>query len=649
MRFKILILFLILRCFFGSNVFADDTNVKKNISESASTFSKQDTARLFEPYKNHGSVNKLFGDSYRKINKVDLVNKEYHGFSEMVEEFVPAYSLNLGSPGLFNSFSFFGTNPNNISFSFNGRPMIDVEYSSLNPEQLCTEFFENVEVLTGSDAVILGDNSSGALINLQEIRYNTKAPYTKLWYSQGGNSYLSADGIFSQNFAPNFNFNFGFRRQSGAGRYKNSWVDAWNVRGGIRWTPDERTNITLLEYFTNQGIGLNGGIDKSKSIGRDGEIELFDNNYAIPYYSDFNERVFRHDLTLSITKQLSEDSSSVISGNVYISNSNWEVEKIPMKNLGVTDTTFSGKYLSRYYGANISYEQRVFKELFVKAGVEAYKVDIEKFIYHELLNATSIAGFALAKLDIFDFMTLSGGFRLRNFNNKTILSEGAKLRLNINGNNNVFFDFSLSERLPSLVEGLDLESERNFLFLAEYEFKNNNTTLTLGTSFRSIENKIYYYDVLSEFLNAEGFTGTLLCSYVTYEQRLLKHFVTNMTLMNNYEMNGDLSKYPPLILKLTMYYELESGRSDLKIGVSGKYLSSFNGMKFLPEYRQYMLYEEPNESMFDGLKIFAVAKLGNAYVKASLENLLGSGYYVVPIYPYYNRNFRLSFIWSFLD
>ena len=196
---------------------------------------------------------------------------------------------------------------------------------------------------------------------------------------------------------------------------------------------------------------------------------------------------------------------------------------------------------------------------------------------------------------------------------------------------------------------LDLEKERNLLFLAEYEFKNDNTTIKLGTSFRNIENKIYYFNILNKFLNAEGFTGTLLNSYVTYEQRLYKHFVMNMMMMNHYQLEDGLNKYPPLMLKLSMYYELESGRSNLRIGVSGKYLTSFSGETFLPQYRGYMAYEDENEAMFDGLKVYALAKLGNAYVKASFENLLGSGYYTVPIYPYYNRNFRLSFIWSFLD
>jgi len=649
MRFRNLILVFILHCFLTSNAFSDDTtNIQNALTQPSSTVTQTDSAKIYLPYEKHGSVNKLFGSSFRTINKADLAYKEYHGFSEMLEEFIPALPYNLGSPGLYNSFSFFGTNPNNISFSFNGRPVMDAEYSKINPEQFNTEYFENIEVLTGSDAVILGDNSSGALINIQEIRYNTKTPYTKLWYSQGGNSYLSADGIYSQNFAPNFNFTFGFRRQTGNGRYENSWVDAWNVRSSIRWTPDEKTNISLVEYFTNHGMGLNGGIDKAISK-KDGVTEIFDENYTVPYYSDYNERVFRHDLTLSITREMADDSSSVFSGNIFASNSNWEIENIPFRKMDMTDTTMFGKYISRYYGANFSFEQRIYNTLFLKAGAETYMTDIEKSFYHDSYNATSVSGYALAKIDIFSFLSVSGGARIRNNNNKTILSEGVKLNLKVNESNGLFLDFSLSERMPSFVEGLDLENEKNLLFLAEYSFKNDNIQVKIGTSFRSYENKIFYHNLFNKFLNADGFTGSIFSSYLTYEQKLFRNFKIDLMILNNHEINDNVTSYPPIFAKLSMYYEIEAGRSILRLGVSGKYVTSFNGEAFLPQYRGYMIYEDDNEAMFDGLKVFAVAKLGNAYVKASLENVLGKGFYTVPIYPYYNRNFRLSFMWSFLD
>ena len=137
--------------------------------------------------------------------------------------------------------------------------MNEANFGTFNMDMFSTEFMESVEILVGSDAVIFSNNSSGALINLQEIRYNASTPYTKLWINQAGTSMISSDGVFSQNILPNFNFTVGIRAISSDGDFTNQWVDSWNLRGILRWNLSPKTNISLTENFYNHAAGTNGG------------------------------------------------------------------------------------------------------------------------------------------------------------------------------------------------------------------------------------------------------------------------------------------------------------------------------------------------------------------------------------------------------
>jgi len=72
-------------------------------------------------------------------------------------------------------------------------------------------------------------------------------------------------------------------------------------------------------------------------------------------------------------------------------------------------------------------------------------------------------------------------------------------------------------------------------------------------------------------------------------------------------------------------------------------------MRYLPQKRQYVLTNEEENLFFDGLKLYAHAKLGNAYFKVSVRNLIGTGYYFTAYYPAPGTIINLSLNWAFLD
>ncbi|MFC2129895.1 putative porin [Bacteroidota bacterium] len=627
---------------------ADNEKINPEIADSLE-IAKPDSTILYNPMDRHGSVSILSDRNYINVNKKDLKFREYFGFSDMMENFIPAYPLSLGNTGMFNSFSIFASSSSSMAVTFNNRPVFDPEYSSLNIEQLSPEFFENAEVITGSDAVILSDNSSGALLNIQEIKHNTKFPFTKLWYAQGGEGFLSADGIFSQNIAPNLNFTFGFRRQTGNGKYENSWLDTWNVRGLLRWNPSNLLSISLVDYFSNHGSGLNGGIDRNISLNDSREIDIFHPDWAKAYYNTLEQRVFRHDITLNLTSYLSQDSTTALTGNLFVSNSDWEMTLSDNLLQDAPDSSKKNNHSSLYYGGYARIENSSLKFLNLRAGSEFYYINLGKSVYNDELQTASIAAFGLAEFNIFDFLKISGGMRVRNYNNQTISSQGIKLILDLKEQGILTSDISLSERMPSPTEGFHLKNEKNFLFLNDYQFVMGNVRINLGVFFRTIMNQILFdslYHSINEINNRQ-----ILGVYLSLNTRLFKHLVIDATINNHQviEENTDSDYLPSFYTKLSAYYEIHSGASILRLGISGRTVSSFTGQRYLPQYRSYTPYDMESNFMFDGLKVFAAAKLGNAYVKASYQNILFRDYYFVPVYPFYDGHFRLSFMWSLLD
>ena len=350
----------------------------------------KDTIPPNTPLKSHGRAFIIPNESYKSIRKENIQFQNYNTFFDILKTYLPAFPLSLDGIGTYRHLSLFGSSPRDISFQFNNRPYKDLEYGSLNIEQLPTEFMEQAEIFIGSDAVILSDNSSGAAINIQEIRYDTKKPYTRLWYSQAGYDFISADGIYSQNFVKNWNFTFGFRTTTANGRYANSWLQDWNVRTLIRWNPSDYSSISLVENFTNHGYGTNGGVDVDYSS------DIYDNIYAHVKYENLNERVFRHDLTLTYTSLPDKDSTSAISGALFISNSEWDNYRSNNLFVNANDTVNIINHTSHYIGATAKYEQDFFNSFQLRVGGEIEYDVLPQTYYFDELKDLSFSAFASA-------------------------------------------------------------------------------------------------------------------------------------------------------------------------------------------------------------------------------------------------------------
>ncbi len=232
------------------------------------------------------------GIGYDLLQKRDLVWERYFTAFDLFAERLPAYPLSQGGPGMVRAFTYAGSSPGSISALYNGRPLWGPFGSPFDLELYPMEYIERAEILRGARAAILGSGESLIALNFTQPHYNVEGSYARLWYVQGANSTTDADITFARNIGDRGNLSLGLRRLSGNGVFPNNNqnVSGWSGRGSVRWDPSDNLTVSLTEIFSDATRGLSGGLLPESS-----RQPLF----AEVYNDSLRERTLRHDVTVA--------------------------------------------------------------------------------------------------------------------------------------------------------------------------------------------------------------------------------------------------------------------------------------------------------------------------------------------------------------
>ncbi len=610
----------------------------------------------------HGKISQHGVSPSYSINKKDLQTILYREMSDILYNKLPVYPLSLGNFGHFNSFSYFGLMPNNIDYNYNGRSVLDKNFLSLNPNQISHEGFENIEIFEGSDAVIMSPIGANLLVNSQEIIHNAKKPFTRLWFSQAGFGSLASDGIYSVNFRPNWNFYFGYKGQNAQGQFENDDYSHWNIRLKLRWNPSNRTSISFSDNFTNHKLGISGGMNEKTSIDGAGNLYLYSPIYANKHLLEFTERNYRHDLNLNVTSVLDKDSTSILSSGLYFSDVLWRFEA-PANERIDTNAKEILEYRLDNFGAFTKYSFRYLDYIQLNLGGDLSYNRVPKSYAWDKYNNMEYSVFGLANIFLSEKLTLSGGLRQAYIYENLNISFGSKLKYNFDDSlSNAFVDFSYTEQTPSPAQNISLEKSDITSLVAAYNLYLKSFYLSAKTSYRIIASPIYSNAVYrdSNIVSSVSFNGenknvlsANLSTGISFKPNIAGD-IDKLSFSTSINYNKDDSQYqitPEYFIRLSTNYDFTIGRSKLFSGVNLTFIPPFTGARFIPQQRVFAIMDSPVESKFkfNGVDVFVILRLGSAYVKLAMENVMGQNYYYVPYYPALQRNFNLSFAWTFLE
>lgn len=644
MKLKYLIILFFSFSSLFAEEFADSLSIEEIIPDSVSVI-------IFEPLMEHGSAEILRKTEHLNINKNDFQELSYSQMSDILYKSTNFYPLSLGSFGLFNHMSIFGSSPANINFTYNNRPINDLNHGSLNLEQISPSSYENIEIFTGSDAVIMGDNGQGAFINLQQKKYNAGIPYSRLWYAQAGFEFIAADVIYSQNFSPNWNATIDIRNLTTQGRYENQWLKLWNLKADVRWNISDLTSITFTESYTNHNMGTNGGVDAENST------LLFDDIVAVVNYNDFNERLFRHDLTASFTSILDRDSLSALNLNVYFTNSEWNRDSGNDFFINPIDSLRHIEYSNNSIGANGKYELSLLDFLFLNIGGKLEKVKIEETSFNDGYDDVNFSAYGRAIIALGDIIDVTGGTRISYLYGNSALAFGSAAIIKF-PSFNLKIDASVSERVPTPSEGLSLNKENHFLATTNLNGNINTFGFNIYSYLRYVDKPIMnnnaQFDSISNITTYNSYNTQSAELYgigFDLNKTLFSNFQLNLkTLLQYSNLNGNKDeRFPVFLGSISLNYIKYIRKNKLSAGINFKLISEFEGYQFLPQTRTYIPADFRSSFANNGFDVYATAVLGDAFIKLEFMNLLSQGYYYVPYYPELNRNLKLSVAWSFLN
>lgn len=597
-----------------------------------------DSIPFIKPNEYHGLIN---NDTSNTISKKSIQRINYSTMYDILNTRNELFGMSLGINGHYNNFLSYGALDNNIEFSFNGRNLTNYYNSKYNIENFSPEFFERIELINGSDAAILSSKPNNTLMNFQEIIYDTKIPFTRLWYAQEGGSFISADGIFSQNFSDGWNFTFGFKKMDDRLSFDNMSTDYWNLRFILRFNIDSTSSLSISDNFTNNKTITSGGSDPNSSI------DIYSPINSSPFYESIQLRNYRHDLNITYSNKMSFFN---ITNTTYLT-SDLNERNLPM--FEESDTLGNTNNTEIQIGNRINLDFS-FKDIEFKVGSNISSFSSEGTNYFNEYSGVNWNLYSKATLRLSTNTILSGGINYGNDSKKDFIGFGERLEYRLNNNSIIYLDHSFISK-NGLIYNNDLLNEKTNLLVTGIDLQH----FKIEGYYRIVSSPIYYRLInvyYTEQYNISDYQA--IGGSVSYTNQIFNNLFDNndlvdvrlQTKINIITKNDDLKNYYPIFaFNLGLNYMLMINKSELNIGFKAGLLDSKSAPRFIPISNSYINNTNNVGLLTTGLNLYSIMKLGNAFVKVEWENLLDANYYNVAFYPERGQIVKLSVAWSFFD
>lgn len=606
---------------------------------------RRDSIVIVHPVPEVGSIDP-FGGDLGVLSGRDLIWKDYRSLYDILSGEYGIVIRDLASPGQKNQIMINGINDSNIGILVDGVPYNDEFSSSFNLWNIPVNMIERIEIVTGPGSLFYDGRSSGGVINIVTKNFTNNRAMTQLHYSQGVDGYVHTDAMFAQNILRGFNVSLGLTHHGYGtnkeasnfrGRFYNSNDDAWGFRAKARYDINDVINVSFSHIFNRTWTGLHGGVNYNTSP------SIFDGYQADVENLDSYEKLFYSQSLLTIAIAPSQDSSNIFSvtGFYFDRVREYRDEENRFPSNGIFEqlnySSISQGIKAQYYnqsGFNRIIVTYQYKDVGPGSQYRWESVGIKDRI--QLLQFFDATGFV-------------SYFRK--------LSYGAEGTLRLGNHFSLFGGYSNNAGPTTADRGLlstrnetieSAEGGMRWLLTDTFEGKISVT--------RHVMNNPITFDTVSagnDYFAPQQFTYDGLSAYahVTYGsfhavgsgQYLIQPKIVRESI--------SLTLFPEIVMSGSVYFHglLANGNLDLKAGVRGSYTSSQTGMRPYDRTGDWIPSSLLSFGPSGTMDLFAIGKIGDAYVHLIWENITGNQYLLAPVYPMYDRNIRFGVTWEFLD
>lgn len=582
---------------------------------------------VFFPLKSHYSLSEHISPSI-SIKKSDLTFLTGGDVNEIIADYRGTYPAYPGNWAMNASSRIYGTLPNGQSAGVNGMQLFTVDNQSNHINFFPIEHFEELEIYTGSKAAILAENSQ-VFINYQFREFNTATPYTQLSYFDAGNSFISGEGLFSQNILPNQNLTLGFKSFGGGTEYEGQIHDAMNIFLSYRYNISDLSSLSLNYSYINSFVRDNGGVALSDLTQPYRDNDQLEESTADLRYPGYYYRELGHIIQANYSQLFDSDSTIRYNANLsyhYSDYSPFELDTSRLNPFPVTPIVSTRQVLS--------FDLR---DIVVTTGADARgSIGANKEQYQYGLSPF---GYVNTQLSNFEF---SCGVRANISSLYTNIDFGGRVAYKIDSLFDLWIDYS----------------NKNIVQLNPYSLIPSYTVSSFiggGELNLSRESKLSLSSWLHSYSQVPTLAGVVNdVSSIGGQVRFISPLTSNFIFDNfdlNYDISASVEKFSSLEhLSLDSYIDLYAeymvSKSVARLGAIGRFLSNTHPFYFDSYTQQYTLANyTPQESLI--LDAYVMAKLGNANIRLLMENILSERFLPLLPYPNRGRNFWIHLSWAF--
>lgn len=590
---------------------------------------------------------------YQLLRNRQMAWQSYFTPTDLLRPYLPAYLLTQGAPGLRRGFSILGEAPDALSTTFNGRPLRDLERDAMEMEFYPAEFTEQMEVLSGARALLYGSGQALMTANMVAPAFDVVGSYARVWYIQGPNNSSGADLTFARNLSSTTNLNLGFRRMPSDGAYLNQDVSGWSARGTLRWQPSAQLALGLTELFSNHTHGANGGLTSESSFSPQ-------SLGAEMQHNQLHDQTLRHDLTLSaqwhpLLKRPPAASGPAIGGAIG----------------GDTITRFDA---SLYY----SFAERSLLIADTLAPIDTVE-DQPAMMRRDVVGGRLAARLPLA----FALLEANGVAELQG-NGKLYLEAGGMLTLNASdvaeargtakihrSRGGDFFSLAGEANLQlgdsvrlfgSYRQSLELNSDPAPEVWAIPDSNSalsqwfTSSFLEAGAELRGGGFWLRGAAYLRQATPRAGNSGLASYTITAADVRAvipISLLRLDLHLLATLPPDSD-KRFPAFHGSGDLYgqFTLVEGNLNLRVGTTLEFQTALQGVEYeviSGEFINPRNPARPAEQLYPSWGVYARARLGDAYLRAEIRNILDAEYWSLYRYPIWERAIYLGVTWAFVD
>jgi hypothetical protein len=187
---------------------------------------------------------------------------------------------------------------------------------------------------------------------------------------------------------------------------------------------------------------------------------------------------------------------------------------------------------------------------------------------------------------------------------------------------------------------------------ATFQFFMNRYKLIFNASYSNYSNVLYFND---SALARQTKGSTPVASFFLKKDFILYNWHLNNTINYQYVSNSSVIRLPEFVLNHSLYYESDVFKHAmrLQIGASVFYTSAYYANAYMPATAQFYLQDKKKYGNYPFIDFFICAKIRTARIFFKIDHLnsglMGYNYMIVPNYPINDRAFKFGVSWMFFD